>query len=51
VVGHDDLCKTAIDTIIKAIQTGNPRDRKNFVTPIIETIRVRTSEQGDEALN
>ena len=51
VVVPDELCKTAIDTIIKANQTGKPGDGKIFVTPIIETIRVRTSEKGDEALN
>ena len=51
VVVPDELCKTAIDTIIKANQTGKPGDGKIFVTPIVETIRVRTSEQGDEALN
>ncbi len=51
VVVPDELCKSAIDTIIKANQTGKPGDGKIFVTPIIETIRVRTSEKGDEALN
>ncbi len=51
VVVPDELCKTAIDTIIKANQTGKPGDGKIFVTPILETIRVRTSEKGDEALN
>ena len=51
VVVPDELCKTAIDTIIKANQTGNPGDGKIFVTPIIETIRVRTGEEGDKALD
>ncbi len=51
VVVPDELCQSAIDTIIKANQTGKPGDGKIFVTPIVETIRVRTSEQGDEALN
>ncbi len=51
VVVPDELYKTAIDTIIKANQTGKPGDGKIFVTPIVETIRVRTSEKGDEALN
>ena len=51
VVVPDELCKPAIDTIIKANQTGKPGDGKIFVTPILETIRVRTSEKGDEALN
>ncbi len=51
VVVPDELCQSAIDTIIKANQTGKPGDGKIFVTPILETIRVRTNEQGDEALN
>ena len=51
VVVPDELCKTAIDTIIKSNQTGKPGDGKIFVTPIIETIRVRTGEEGDAALN
>ena len=51
VVVPDELCKTAIDTIIKANQTGKPGDGKIFVTPIIETIRVRTGEEGNKALD
>ena len=51
VVVPDELCKTAIDTIIKANQTGKPGDGKIFVTPIVETIRVRTGEEGDKALD
>ncbi len=51
VVVPDELCKTAIDTIIKTNQTGKPGDGKIFVTPIIETVRVRTGEEGDVALN
>jgi len=41
----------AIDTIISTNQTGKPGDGKIFVTPISDTIRVRTGEEGDEALN
>jgi nitrogen regulatory protein PII 2 len=51
VVVPDELCQTAIDTIIKTNQTGKPGDGKIFVTPILDTIRVRTGEEGDEALN
>ena len=51
VVVPEELCKTAIDTIIQTNQTGNPGDGKIFVTPILETIRVRTGEEGDAALN
>ncbi|MEI7696190.1 MAG: P-II family nitrogen regulator [Chlorobium sp.] len=50
VVVPDELCKTAIDTIIATNQTGNHGDGKIFVTPIIETVRVRTGETGDVAL-
>ncbi len=51
VVVPDELSKTAIDTIIGINQTGKHGDGKIFVTPIIETIRVRTGELGDSALN
>jgi len=51
VVVPNELCKTAIDTIIQTNQTGNPGDGKIFVTPILETIRVRTGEKDHAALN
>lgn len=51
VVVPDSLSKTAIDTIIKTNQTGQHGDGKIFVTPIHETIRIRTAEEGDTALN
>jgi nitrogen regulatory protein PII 2 len=51
VVVPDDLCKTAIDIIIRTNQTGKPGDGKIFVTPILETVRIRTGEQGQAALN
>jgi nitrogen regulatory protein PII 2 len=51
VVVPDELCKAAIDIIIKTNQTGNAGDGKIFVTPISDTIRIRTGEEGDAALN
>jgi nitrogen regulatory protein PII 2 len=51
VVVPDELCQSAIDIIIKTNQTGKPGDGKIFVTPILDTIRIRTGEEGDEALN
>ncbi|HHE31392.1 MAG TPA: P-II family nitrogen regulator [Chlorobaculum parvum] len=51
VVVPDELAQTAIDTIIKTNQTGKHGDGKIFVTPILETVRVRTGEAGDAALN
>lgn len=50
VVVPDDQVKTTVETIIKTNQTGKPGDGKIFVTPVIETIRVRTGETGDVAL-
>ncbi|ACF46647.1 MAG: P-II family nitrogen regulator [Prosthecochloris sp.] len=50
IVVPDDMAQTAIDTIIRTNQTGKPGDGKIFVTPITDTVRVRTGETGDLAL-
>ena len=50
IVVPDEMAQTAIDTIIKTNQTGKPGDGKIFVTPITDTVRVRTGETGDLAL-
>lgn len=47
---QDSEVKKAVDTIIKINQTGNPGDGKIFVLPIMETIRIRTGETGEEAV-
>lgn len=47
----DDLAKTVVDIIIKANQTKNPGDGKVFVLPVTESIRIRTREQGDFAID
>lgn len=46
----DDRAQLVIDTIIKAAQTGQIGDGKIFVSDLCETIRIRTSETGGEAL-
>jgi len=51
VVVPDSLVKTVVDTIIRTNQTGMPGDGKIFVLPISESLRVRTGETGDLALN
>ena len=38
-------------TIIEVNQTGNPGDGKIFVMPVTESVRVRTGERGDAALD
>jgi nitrogen regulatory protein PII len=40
----------AIEAIVRAAQTGKIGDGKIFVTPIEQTIRIRTGETGPEAL-
>jgi len=46
----DDRSQAAIDTIIKAAQTGQIGDGKIFVSDLSESIRIRTGESGNEAL-
>lgn len=43
-VVEDESVKTAVDTIIRANQTGNPGDGKIFIFDIPETYKVRTGE-------
>ena len=40
----------AIDAIIASARTGDIGDGKIFVTQVADAIRVRTGEQGDDAL-
>ncbi|MGE4548193.1 MAG: P-II family nitrogen regulator [Intestinibacillus sp.] len=43
-VVEDDQVKEAVDTIIRANQTGNSGDGKIFIIDIPETYRIRTGE-------
>ena len=45
--GRVDL---VVETIRKAANTGRIGDGKVFVSPVLEAIRIRTGERGDEAL-
>ena len=46
----DDRLQMAIDTILRAAQTGQIGDGKIFVSELSNTIRIRTGEVGAEAL-
>ncbi len=48
-VDEKDL-QSAIDTVIRAAQTGQIGDGKIFVSDLHDTIRIRTGESGVEAL-
>ncbi|HJT36042.1 MAG TPA: P-II family nitrogen regulator [Pirellulales bacterium] len=49
VVQNSDVQK-AIDTIIRAAQTGQIGDGKIFVIGLDETVRIRTGETGEAAI-
>ena len=46
----DDLCDKVIDTIVNAAKTEKIGDGKVFVLAIEQAVRIRTGEQGEEAL-
>ncbi len=50
VVLDDDQVDSAIEAIIAAAKTGKIGDGKIFVSPIEQTIRIRTGETGSDAL-
>lgn len=50
IIVADDKVKTVVDTIISVNKTGNPGDGKIFVLPILDAIKVRTGESGEEAI-
>jgi nitrogen regulatory protein P-II 1 len=50
VVVGDDRVQMVIDTVMKAAQTGQIGDGKIFVVDLVDTIRIRTGETGQDAL-
>ena len=50
IVISDDQVEDVINTIMKAAQTGRIGDGKIFVTDLQDTVRIRTGEQGQDAL-
>lgn len=46
----DDQVQAAIDAICKAARTGRIGDGKIFITDLIEVVRIRTGETGEQAL-
>ena len=50
IIVTDDTLTLAIDAIIKAAHTGKIGDGKIFVTTVEQVIRIRTGEQGPEAI-
>jgi len=50
VVLADDQVAPAVEAIQQAAQTGRIGDGKIFIMPVIDAIRIRTKESGDQAL-
>ena len=46
----DDQLEAAIEAIISAANTGKIGDGKIFVSPLEQSIRIRTGETGEDAL-
>ena len=50
VVVTDDLCDKVINIIVSVASTGRIGDGKIFVSPLENVVRIRTGEQGEEAI-
>ena len=50
VVLDDSKLQTAIDTIVKAAQTGQIGDGKIFIHDLSDVVRIRTGETGPDAV-
>lgn len=49
-VVSDELLDQVVDAILETAQTGKIGDGKIFVEPVERVIRIRTAEEGDEAI-
>ena len=50
IVVEDDQVEMVVDKIVKAARTGEIGDGKIFISPVEETIRIRTGEKNLEAI-
>lgn len=49
-VVHDEALDKVIDAVLKTARTGHVGDGKIFVSEVLDAIRIRTGEHGNEAL-
>lgn len=49
-VVHDEALEKVIDAVLKSARTGNVGDGKIFVSDVLDAIRIRTGERGNDAL-
>lgn len=50
IVVHDNMVDQVVNCIQKIAHTGNPGDGKIFIIEVDDTIKIRTSERGSEAI-
>ena len=50
IVVEDDQVEMVVDKVIQASRTGEIGDGKIFISPVAETIRIRTGEKNLEAI-
>jgi nitrogen regulatory protein PII len=50
VVGDDAVCRI-LDVLEKSAGTWQPNDRRVSVTDVVEVVRIRTGERGQEAVD
>lgn len=47
---NEDFVKPTVDAIISGARTGNIGDGKIFIVDLVECIRIRTGEKGNDAI-
>ena len=50
VVVPESKLQTVLDTIVRAAQTGQVGDGKMFVSDLVDVVRIRTGESGENAI-
>src|ERR1700704_1204462 len=50
IMGPDDLVATVVDAVQKTAKTGKIGDGKIFVSDILDAVRIRTGEHGEDAI-
>lgn len=51
IVVSDEFLDKTVEAITKAAYTGNVGDGKIFISEMLETVRIRTGEKGNPAIN
>ena len=50
IVCADDQLQDIVDTVVQSSKTGSTGDGKIFVSDLLDSIRIRTGESGEEAI-